>query len=202
MKIYTKTGDLGTTSLPDGSRVSKSNCNINLYGNIDELNSWIGLIRSELSNKRYYVDNKTFINTYINFYILEKIQSDLFNIGTLLSCKDSEMYANMPQILESDINSLEEQIDLLSSCLPVLKNFILPGGTRVTSEIHLARTTCRKAEREVVRYFTEEDQLTKEEAILIIKYLNRLSDYLFVLARFNCLRLERKKEIIWKPNKS
>lgn len=186
MKIYTKTGDLGSTGLGDGSRVSKSDCNIALYGNIDELNSWIGLIKSELNNKDE---------------LLLNIQSDLFVLGTFLASKniDNDSIFN---VLNSSTEILEKTIDELSNSLPILKNFILPGGSVTTSHIHIARTVCRKAEREVVSYFTEENLLSHQNAISVIKYLNRLSDYLFILARYNCIILERNEEIIWKPNES
>lgn len=175
MKLYSKNGDTGKTSLIDGTRVSKDNCNICLLGNIDELNSYIGLIRASIP------DNES----------LKEIQQNLFNIGSLLACGKEESFKKLPQITEEHVASLEVSIDKMNEVLPNITHFILPGGVRLSAEIHIARTICRKAEREVVKY-------KDGRHFMIVKYLNRLSDWLFVLARFTNMELGGE-ELFWKP---
>ncbi|MFV0238154.1 MAG: cob(I)yrinic acid a,c-diamide adenosyltransferase [Flavobacteriales bacterium] len=171
MKIYTKTGDQGTTALYGGTRVSKSHMRIDVYGTIDELNSWIGLIRHEVSMS---VDQE----------ILLKIQKDLFYIGAELALDPAKkILSNGKNRLKTIINTsqiqfLEKQIDSYDNNLPPLAHFILPGGHKTTSQIHIARTICRKAERITVALSQIE-----EVRLELIQYLNRLSDYLFTLAR-------------------
>ena len=165
MKIYTKGGDKGKTSLLGGKRVSKSDMRIEAYGTVDELNANIGLLKDyDISN-----DYK---------HSLLKIQNDLFKMGSILACEvDPEGY-NLSGIEDSDIIEIEKLIDEMENTLPVLKNFILPGGDLAVSQCHIARCVCRRAERLIVL-------LNEEEKIddVIIRYLNRLSDFLFVLAR-------------------
>ena len=165
MKIYTKGGDKGKTSLLGGKRVSKSDIRIEAYGTVDELNANIGLLKDyEISN-----DYKQ---------SLLKIQNDLFKMGSILACEvDPDQY-NLSGIEDSDINEIEKLIDEMENALPVLKNFILPGGDPAVSQCHITRCVCRRAERLIVL-------LNEEEKIddVIIRYLNRLSDFLFVLAR-------------------
>lgn len=179
MKIYTKKGDDGTTALIGGVRVNKSSVRINSYGTVDELNSFVGLIRAESSNE-----------TVID--VLSEVQDRLFTIGSLLaSHPDSKMI--VPDLKESDIELLEGQIDEMNNVLPELKSFILPGGSVPVANCHVARCVCRRAERLVV-------ELSENESIdsILVKYLNRLSDYLFVLARFIGYTTGYK-EIEWKP---
>jgi cob(I)alamin adenosyltransferase len=187
MKIYTKTGDKGKTSLFGGTRVPKYNLRIEAYGTIDELNSHIGLIR----------DQKTDSHTTD---MLIKIQNDLFTLGSVLATpKDKEKLKNgkdrlnIPKVTGSDILFLEDKIDEMNKKLPVMTHFILPGGHQTVSFCHIARCVCRRAERICV-------ELSENEEIdsVILKYLNRLSDFLFVLARK--LTVDNKAtEIIWKP---
>ncbi len=171
MKIYTKTGDQGTTSLYGGTRVSKDHIRIDAYGTIDELNSWLGLVRDEISVKE---DQETLLT----------IQKDLFYTGSELALDpEKKVLANgqnrLKKVLEStQIDFLEEKIDLYEQRLSPLTHFILPGGHQVTSLIHIARTVCRKAERITVALSNREEVRPE-----LIQYLNRLSDYLFVLAR-------------------
>jgi cob(I)alamin adenosyltransferase len=181
LKIYTKTGDQGTTSLIGGTKVPKSHVRIEAYGTVDELNSWIGLIGDQLPGKR-------------TPKILKEIQDRLFTIGSSLACDpDKEVKLKIPDLHESDITLLEDQIDKMNEKLPPMKSFILPGGHIAVSSTHIARCVCRRAERLCVAM--QEDQLFVEP--LVIKYLNRLSDYLFVLARFAGKQL-KAKEIPWK----
>jgi cob(I)alamin adenosyltransferase len=181
-KIYTKTGDKGTTSLIGGTKVLKSDLRIEAYGTVDELNSFIGLCRDLLKNKK---SRKVFL----------EIQDRLFIIGSLLACDpEKEIKMKIPELKEEDIILLEKEIDKMSEAIPPMKNFILPGGHKTVSTLHIARSVCRRAERCCVRLQAE----NPEEDSLIIKYLNRLSDYLFILARFTGYQL-KVKEIPWKP---
>lgn len=181
IKIYTKTGDTGNTALIGGTKVPKSHLRIEAYGTIDELNAYLGLCRDMITD-----DSSR--NT------LKKIQDDLFVIGSLLACdpaKDIKMA--LPEIAEHDIFLLEKEIDSMDAALPPMKHFILPGGHPTISNLHIARCVCRRAERCCVRL----DE-TSPVNVLIVKYLNRLSDYLFVLARYtgHTMNIE---DIPWKP---
>ncbi|MBK7100009.1 MAG: cob(I)yrinic acid a,c-diamide adenosyltransferase [Sphingobacteriales bacterium] len=167
IKIYTKTGDKGTTSLIGGKKVSKGDVRIEAYGTVDELNSYIGLCRDLLSD----AETKA---------VLYEIQDRLFTIGSELACdpgKATKM--SLPDLHEEDCKLLETEIDKMNDILPVMKSFILPGGAVSISHLHIARCVCRRAERCVIR-------LGEDEKVdpIIVKYLNRLSDYLFMLARF------------------
>ena len=164
MKIYTKGGDKGETSLFGGRRILKDNIRIEAYGTVDELNSFIGLLASSITDKD---DIQFLLNT----------QSILFNCGSMLAADPLKEF-KLPQVKESDILAVENSIDNMNTQLEPLKTFILPGGSREISYAHLCRTICRRAERRVIT-------LSKEEAVdpLIIKYLNRLSDYFFMLSR-------------------
>ena len=182
LKIYTKTGDLGKTSLIGGTKVPKSHIRIDTYGTVDELNSWIGVIG----------DYATEAHSKL---ILKEIQDRLFTVGSSLACDpDKEPLMKIPDLKESDISLLENEIDLMNEVLAPMKFFVLPGGHLAVSQTHIARCVCRRAERCCVNM--------QEQAIfvdpLVIKYLNRLSDYLFVLSRYFSYQLE-VTEIPWKP---
>lgn len=177
MPIYTRTGDRGKTSLFDGTRVLKSNERVDAYGTIDELNSAIGVAIAELTTK----NRKLKIE-------LELIQHDLFEIGAGLAMPHA-----MPVVgLETRPKEFEELMDSLTDKLPELKQFILPGGGKAASALHICRTTTRRAERRVVALMQEEDV---DQAIVI--YLNRLSDLFFTMARYVNF-VEKKKEVLWK----
>jgi cob(I)alamin adenosyltransferase len=180
MKIYTKTGDDGTTSLFGGRRVSKSALRIDAYGTIDELNAHVGLLRDQEINKKRQD-------------VLVEIQDRLFTLGSLLATEPGNTKVKVPLLADSDISFLEKQIDTMEVELPPLKSFVLPGGHPSVSVCHVARTVCRRAERNVI----ELDQLEKVD-FLILKYLNRLSDYFFVLGRKMALELN-VEETPWKP---
>ncbi|MFT4668318.1 MAG: cob(I)alamin adenosyltransferase [Polaribacter sp.] len=179
-KIYTKTGDKGTTGLYGGRRLPKSHIRIDAYGTVDELNSYIGLIRDQLTE----VAQRN---------LLKEIQDRLFTIGANLA-SDPEKDMPVPDVLESDIVLLEEQMDLMDESLPPLKNFILPGGHTTVSYCHLARCVCRRAERIVVALDHTEGEKVDH---ILIRYLNRLSDFLFMLGRKVAVDLG-VTEVAWK----
>ena len=164
MKIYTKTGDKGETSLLDGGRVSKFDDRITAYGSTDELNSFIGLLVSNDIKESHKKD-------------MFEIQNKLFHIGSVLAIRGNHKL-KIPEITEEDILSIEKKIDILNKDLPPVKSFIIPGGNQETAHCHVCRTICRRAEREVVKLASNETV-----DVLLIKYLNRLSDYFFVLSR-------------------
>lgn len=180
MKIYTKTGDNGTTALFGGKRVSKANLRIDAYGTVDELNSFLGLIRDQDVNLK-------------RKDVIIEIQNTLFVVGSNLATEPGNTKVKVPAIGESDIVLLEKAIDGMESELPPLKFFVLPGGHQAVSFCHVARTVCRRAERIAIA-------LNEQEPVeaVIIKYLNRLSDYLFVLSRKMALELGAE-EIPWRP---
>jgi cob(I)alamin adenosyltransferase len=182
MKIYTKTGDKGTTSLIGGTKVSKSHLRIEAYGTVDELNSYIGLCKDLLTDKP-------------GILILQEIQDRLFTIGSSLASDPAkEPKMKIPDLKEEDVTLLEKEMDKMNETMPVMKNFILPGGHVTVSHLHIARCVCRRAERCCVRLESESHEVEP----IVVKYLNRLSDYLFVLARFAAHQLNAP-EIPWKP---
>lgn len=180
MKIYTKTGDAGTTSLIGGKRVSKNDIRIEAYGTVDELISWIGLIRDQ------EIDLKI-VDTLI------EIQDRLMTIASILAADCEDCKVKIPVLHEKDTELLELEIDRMEDELEPLTSFILPGGHTVVSYVHIARNVCRRAERKALTLASEFPVET-----IVIKYLNRLSDYLFVLSR----KLGKDMnafEIPWKP---
>ena len=166
MKVYTKTGDTGKTSLLGGSRVLKSDLQIEAYGTVDELNSNIGLVRDLVLDN----DVKT---------VLIKIQNKLFTIGAHLANDQKKAKIKLPPLTIEAIEILEKSIDQMEEALEPLTKFILPGGHPTVSHIHISRSVCRRAERCVIRF----NNLSENVNPLVIQYLNRLSDYLFVLGR-------------------
>ena len=184
MKIYTKTGDTGKTSLYGGKRVSKSSLQIESYGTLDELIVYAGLLRSQKG-----IGNQE--------TILKEIQDRLFSIGSHLASDLDKVKLKKPEILDSDVELLEQQIDYMQESLPPLKHFVLPGGDDATSYAHLARVICRKSERIMVALI-EDDVLCDLVQEVMLRYVNRLSDYFFVLSRF-IVKNEEIEEFIWKP---
>ncbi len=180
MKIYTKTGDEGTTALFGGKRVSKADLRIDTYGTIDELNSYFGLVRDQPVNQ----NRKD---------ILIEVQDRLFTIGSILATEPGNTKVKIPALAASDITRLEQEIDTMDAQLPPMKFFVLPGGHASVSIGHVARTVCRRAERLTIAL----NQTEKVEP-LVIQYLNRLSDYLFVLCRSMAHELQIE-ETPWKP---
>tara|TARA_R110000787_G_scaffold234375_3_gene341251 strand:+ start:7145 stop:7717 length:573 start_codon:yes stop_codon:yes gene_type:complete len=189
MKIYTKTGDKGTTALFGGTRVPKHHLRIESYGTIDELNSYIGLVKDQAINE----ETKN---------VLIKIQHDLFTLGSMLATpvdkktlKSGKERLNIPKIDTESILYLEDQIDEMNTKLPQMTHFILPGGHTTVSFCHIARCVCRRAERLSVS-LSEEEEINPD----VLRYLNRLSDYLFVLARKLSQDLSAQ-EVKWIPEK-
>lgn len=182
MKIYTKTGDKGTTSLIGGTKVPKSHMRIEAYGTIDELNSYLGLIR-DLVAVPHITD------------IISGIQDRLFTIGSALACDPiKEPKMRLPDLHKEDITLLENEIDKMNEELEPMRSFIIPGGHTTVSHIHIGRCICRRAERSCVRLELE----SLEVEPMILQYLNRLSDYLFMLGRY-VAHLLQVPEIPWKP---
>lgn len=165
MKIYTRKGDTGTTQLIGGTRVAKHNLRIECYGTVDELNSYIGCVRDQIKDDH-------------DKFLLKEIQDRLFTIGSSLASDPEKSRMKIPDLKESDVDLLEQEMDKMTEHLPELKSFILPGGHFANSICHVARCVCRRAER-LVSDLNE----TEKTDPLVLKYLNRLSDYLFVLSR-------------------
>ena len=180
IRIYTKTGDKGETSLLGGTRVPKHHLRIEAYGTVDELNSHIGLLRDVID------DNPT-VDLLIN------IQDRLFTLGSHLAADPVKNKMTLPGMGDEDVHQLEKAIDQITADVPEMKSFVLPGGHIYVSYCHIARCVCRRAERAVLR-------LSAEEKVddLHIRYLNRLSDYLFMLSRWLTKRMQAK-EVPWKP---
>ncbi len=189
MKIYTKTGDKGTTALFGGTRVPKHHIRIESYGTVDELNSWLGLIRDQ------DIDD-------VSKESLQLIQDKLFTVGAILATdpekavlKSGKDRLNIPLVQNDDISFMEDQIDQMNEVLPPMTHFILPGGHTTVSYCHIARTVCRRAERMATLLHENEPLDTA-----VLSYLNRLSDYLFVLARKLSSDL-KADEVKWIPKK-
>lgn len=181
MKIYTKKGDKGETSLIGGNRVKKSHARLHAYGTVDELNSYVGLLGD-------YIEDSSICSELL------EIQDRLFTLGSLLAATP-ESKMQLPTLAESDIKSLEDSIDSMNEKLPEMRSFILPGGHKIVSLCHISRTICRRAERWTIAV-NEEEMVS----LLILAYLNRLSDYFFVLSRYisNILNVSENP---WIPRK-
>lgn len=194
LKIYTKTGDKGSTSLIGGTKVPKSHLRIEAYGTVDELNSHIGLCRDLLTDDQ-------------SSGLLQEIQDRLFTIGAALACDpEKEPKMRIPDLKENDIALLETEMDRMDAVIPPMKSFILPGGHTTLSQLHIARCVCRRAERRCVQLELEsasgpEAPAAHETDGLVLKYLNRLSDYLFVLSRYTGHQLN-VAEMPWRPRTS
>lgn len=184
-RIYTKTGDKGETGLVGGQRVPKDAQRIAVFGTVDELNSFVGLVRISAS------DNK--LNELEA--ICERIQHELFNLGSVLATLPEDLHPNQPRVNQETITQLERDIDQYNSALPPLRSFVLPGGSRLCAELHVCRTICRRAERELVTLSHQEE--VPRDALL---YLNRLSDAFFVWSRWVNQALG-VPEALWQPNK-
>ncbi len=169
MKIYTKTGDGGSTGLFGGARVAKDHVHVEAYGDVDELNSFVGMFRAHLDGVGVFIELDT---------LMAKVQRELFDLGAELATAEGKSPANMPRVEETEIVHLEEAIDRFESLLSPLQTFVLPGGSSAAATAHLARTVCRRAERRVVSLAAETEVRGE-----LLRYLNRLSDLLFVIAR-------------------
>ena len=185
--VYTRGGDKGETSLVSGSRISKGDDRIELYGDVDELNSFIGFTISSLKRDLEDVELCSY---------LENIQSRLFDLGSNLACeKKLASRYELPQISDDEVIRMESYIDLLNSKLVPLKHFILPGGEETSCRFHLCRTVCRRVERSLVRFESNNPSELPDNSI---QFINRLSDFLFIASRYVNV-LANREEILWTP---
>jgi cob(I)alamin adenosyltransferase len=186
-RIYTKGGDAGETALVGGQRVPKDALRIECYGTVDELNSFIGLVGISCSEESRLQKLGE---------ILRRVQHELFNLGSILATLPEDVHPKQPRVTDKEVEQLEREIDAMNEGLPVLRSFILPGGSRVNAELHVTRTICRRAERLVVG-LARQEQVPAEA----IRYLNRLSDALFVWSRW-ASHVMGVPEVLWDPNRA
>ncbi|HWQ55061.1 MAG TPA: cob(I)yrinic acid a,c-diamide adenosyltransferase [Bryobacteraceae bacterium] len=186
-RVYTRKGDGGQTRLVGGQRVAKDALRINAYGTVDELNSFIGLARATAEGDPQLAELSS---------ILKRVQHELFNLGSILATMPEDVGPAQPRVTDHDIAQLEGEIDRMNSAVPPLRSFVLPGGSRINAELHVCRTVCRRAERILVALGREET-LPPEP----LKYLNRLSDALFVWSRWASHAIDAP-ETLWEPNLS
>ena len=184
-RIYTKGGDKGQTSLVGGQRVGKDTLRIECYGTVDELNAFIGMACVSAAESVPQL-----------VPILQRVQHELFNLGSILATPPEQVHDRQPRVTPVEIEQLEKEIDAMNADLPALRSFVLPGGSRISTELHACRTICRRAERLAVR-LAREEQVPPEA----IQYLNRLSDALFVWSRWSNHVL-KVTELLWEPNRS
>ena len=186
-RIYTRTGDGGQTRLVGGQRVAKDSFRIECYGTVDELNAFVGAARVTCETDQRLIPLAT---------ILLRIQHELFNLGSILATLPEDVGPQQPRITNADVEQLEHDIDIANDLLEPLGSFVLPGGSRVNTDLHIARTVCRRAERLLVQLAHAEN--APPEAI---QYLNRLSDALFVWSRWANHLLDAP-EVLWHPNEA
>ncbi len=186
MKVYTKKGDKGTTSLLGATHILKSELRIRAYGHVDELNSNIGLLTAYIKDVPQSAKRQSILD------FLQNLQFQLFHIGSHLACTSQKLLNELPALQEIWIKHLEEQIDSMTNNLSPLKNFIIPGGSKAASQAHICRVVCRRTECVCVDLSCQEDI---KPVILI--YLNRMSDYLFVLSRY-INYLQKNPDVIWR----
>ncbi len=189
-RIYTKRGDGGETSLVGGQSVGKDALRIEAYGTVDELNSCVGMAAVSVKASAETAKLDPLLT------ILLRVQHELFNLGSILATLPEDVHRKQPRITEAEVAQLESEIDLMNEGLPALRSFVLPGGSRLNAELHLCRTVCRRAERICVALAREES--VPPEAI---RYLNRLSDAMFVWSRW-ASAAEGVSEILWQPNRA
>jgi cob(I)alamin adenosyltransferase len=188
-KVYTRGGDQGETSLIGGERVPKSHARIECYGTVDELNACMGLVRTALAASK--------AGAHLG-PIIHRVQQELFNLGAELAAGDPAWLEKLPRVEARHIDALERDIDAINDDLPKLKSFVLPGGGWASSYFHLARTVCRRAERLVVAFQGQPDA---DVGLFAVRYLNRLSDALFVFGRWAALQ-DGEPEPLWEPEKT
>lgn len=188
-RIYTRRGDAGETSLVGGQRVPKDDPRIDAFGEVDELNAFVGLARVSCAES-----NAARLSELDA--ILKRVQHELFNLGSILATKPEDVHPRQPRVTEADVTQLEREIDAANAELAPLRSFVLPGGTRLNAELHAARTICRRAERLLVGLARREDV-----PAVAIQYLNRLSDALFVWSRW-ANHVMQVPEVLWEPNEA
>jgi cob(I)alamin adenosyltransferase len=195
-QVYTKKGDRGETALVGGQRVAKDDARIDCYGTIDELNSFVGAARQSLIEGATTAspDSAARLNALAN--TLRRVQHELFNLGSILATLPADVHPKQPRVTEVDIERLEQEMDECQEHLPLLRSFVLPGGSRANADLHVCRTVCRRAERLCVALArqTEVDPAA-------VMYLNRLSDAFFVWSRYVVLHLGTG-ELLWEPDAS
>ena len=189
-RVYTRKGDQGTTYLVGGQQVDKSDIRIDCYGTVDELNAVIGMARAKVLS----TPDGSVLGDFDT--VLLRVQHELFNAGSILATLPEDIRPNQPRVTDDDVSALESDIDKRNEDLEPLRSFVLPGGSELEAVLHLARTVCRRAERSVVRLGYEQ-----EEVASCLRYLNRLSDALFVWSRWVNAKLGRA-EVLWQPNKA
>lgn len=185
-RVYTKRGDAGETSLVGGQRVLKDDLRIEAYGTVDELNSFVGLARESAAQ------------IPVLSAILLRVQHELFNLGSILATLPADVHERQPQITPREIEQLEREMDLMNESLLPLRSFVLPGGSRLNAELHICRTVCRRAERDLVALGRENPDIWVSDGL---KYLNRLSDAFFVWSRWASQQLGAP-EMLWEPNRA
>jgi len=192
-RVYTRSGDKGKTSLVGGQRVDKDSLKLDCYGTVDELICFVGMARTLLSTKKNGLPKKTIQELETS---LKQIQNKLFDIGSILATPAGKPYANMPKILDADATALEKSMDEMQKSLSSLTSFVLPGGSELNASLHQCRAICRRAERLICG-------LSKEEKVSqsLIKYINRLSDLLFVMSRY-VSKKAGVKEFLWEYEKN
>jgi cob(I)alamin adenosyltransferase len=190
-RVYTRTGDAGETGLVGGQRVPKDGPRIDAYGTVDELNSFLGIARATVN--QLAVDEPRLA---VLAAILLRVQHELFNLGSILATLPEDVHPKQPRVTDAEIRQLETEMDAMNEDLAPLRSFVLPGGSRLDAELHVARTVCRRAERIVVGLARVES--VPPEAV---RYLNRLSDSLFVWSRW-AGHIAGAPETLWEPNQS
>lgn len=190
-RVYTRQGDRGDTALAGGQRVPKDGLRIGAYGTVDELNSFIGVARATIAEIEGSVPQLTPLGA-----ILLRVQHELFNLGSILATLPEDVHPKQARVTDTDVTQLEREMDEMGADLPALRSFVLPGGCRLNAELHVCRTVCRRAERELVA-------LSREESIPpeTVRYLNRLSDALFVWSRW-ASHVANVPETLWEPNQA
>lgn len=184
-RIYTKGGDRGQTSLVGGQRISKDALRIECYGTVDELNAFVGMATVSAADA---------VPPLVQ--ILRRVQHELFNLGSILATRPEDVHPKQPRVTSAEIQRLEQEIDAMNADLPPLRSFVLPGGSRISTELHACRTICRRVERIAVRLAREEPVPAE-----VIEYLNRLSDAFFVWSRWSN-HILNVPEVLWEPNQS
>jgi cob(I)alamin adenosyltransferase len=190
-RIYTKTGDGGDTRLVNGRLIPKDDLKIEAYGTVDELNSFVGMA---CVSARELAAASPSMGQFAE--TLVRVQHELFNLGSILATDPAEIHPKQPRVTAADVAKLESEIDEMNADLEILPSFVLPGGCRLNTELHVCRTVCRRAERIVIALSRREDVAADS-----IRYLNRLSDAFFVWSRWVCKQLGTE-EVLWEPNRS
>ena len=190
-RVYTKKGDRGETRLVGGQKVRKSHPRIESYGTLDELNSVLGMARQTIAEQ--HTEDERFGELSAE---LLRVQHELFNLGSVLATKPEDVVEQMPRVTDVDVTALEQSIDRHNEELPPLRSFVLPGGTRLNADLHLARTVCRRAERHMVA-MSEVEYVDAAS----MAYINRLSDALFVWSRW-ASHAAQSDEVLWEPNRA